>query len=270
MHAPTHALKFALVVWLVLFVAIVVKPIQKQQTQPQTVTQQNKTPTDSSQKAWDWHDSISPQTWSNWALVIVGIAASIYALLTLRAIRRQSDAIIRSERAWVVAELVPICAKSGGEWCRPSGTGSYVALSEDEILNGYHLRHKLRIKNTGRTGATILKFKLGHILLGTEATDIPAEDAIKDIEIFEFDHVLSGNESTEAMDADINKMVGNSIKAVGDSKKIIGFSGLVEYQTVFSDTEVQKARFRYVYIPSTQRLDRVALPKSYEGKKRQV
>ncbi len=64
---------------------------------------------------WDWHEAIAPQSWSNWALVLVGVGGIWAALRTLRAIRRQArsmrrqttilrnnvNALIASERAWV-------------------------------------------------------------------------------------------------------------------------------------------------------------------------
>lgn len=36
-----------------------------------------------------WHDAFAPATWSNWVLVIVGIGATIAALLTWRSIKRE-------------------------------------------------------------------------------------------------------------------------------------------------------------------------------------
>jgi hypothetical protein len=40
--------------------------------------------------ARDWHDAFAPSTWSNWALVIVGVGATIAAIYTLNAIKRQA------------------------------------------------------------------------------------------------------------------------------------------------------------------------------------
>jgi len=40
--------------------------------------------------ARDWHDAFAPSTWSNWALVIVGVGATIAAIYTLHAIKRQA------------------------------------------------------------------------------------------------------------------------------------------------------------------------------------
>jgi hypothetical protein len=41
-------------------------------------------------KASKWQQATAPPTWSNWALVLVGIGATIAALCTLGAIRRQA------------------------------------------------------------------------------------------------------------------------------------------------------------------------------------
>src|SRR5271156_5506567 len=53
----------------------------------------------------------------------------------MKIMQSQADALVNSGRAWVIAELVPICGMFGGDWHRPSGTGGWVGLSEDEIIS---------------------------------------------------------------------------------------------------------------------------------------
>jgi hypothetical protein len=43
-----------------------------------------------------WKEAFDPGTWSNWALVIVGATAGLFAWLTLRKIRRQTDLMNRN------------------------------------------------------------------------------------------------------------------------------------------------------------------------------
>jgi hypothetical protein len=68
---------------------------------------------------WDWHDAFAPSNWSNWTLVVVGVMATWVALSTLKDISEQTraakiaaeaakesaDALINSERAWILASL---------------------------------------------------------------------------------------------------------------------------------------------------------------------
>jgi hypothetical protein len=48
---------------------------------------------------WNYYDAIAPPTWSNWTLVLVGIAATFAALLTLGGIRQQAEIMQRQTRA---------------------------------------------------------------------------------------------------------------------------------------------------------------------------
>jgi hypothetical protein len=44
-------------------------------------------------------------TWATWALVAVGGAGTFAALYTLAAIRRQTESLVTSERAWVMVDI---------------------------------------------------------------------------------------------------------------------------------------------------------------------
>src|SRR5579859_6888843 len=89
--------------------------------------------------------------WSTWALVLVGTAAALLAQRTLSDIRKQTinskiaadsallnaQAVINAERAWVIAELVPLCTKlSDGRWYRRVAD-NWAQLSNEEIMDGY-------------------------------------------------------------------------------------------------------------------------------------
>src|SRR5947209_4981257 len=104
-----------------------------------------------------------------WQTIIGGRSADA-ALLN-------AQAVINSERAWIVAELVPICVKFGNWWHRPVGD-AWAILSDEEILRGHHLNHRLKLTNMGRTPATILTFELEHSTL-TEGIGGPRGETIK-------------------------------------------------------------------------------------------
>src|SRR5271163_4681354 len=129
---------------------------------------------------------LAPANLPNVVLCLVGVGAVLAALFTLGAIKRQSDATIRSERAYIIAELVPICFRVAGQLCRPSGD-SYAPLSQDEILDGYHLSQRLHLTNMGRTPATILTCKIS-------CTDFSGKEAYS-IEVPNVIRAMGGSES---------------------------------------------------------------------------
>jgi hypothetical protein len=51
-----------------------------------------------------WQKAFGPETWSNWALVVVGVGAIVTALITLLAIRDQTKALVESQRPKIAAK----------------------------------------------------------------------------------------------------------------------------------------------------------------------
>lgn len=215
-----------------------------------------------------------------WILVIVGSFTFIVIGWQAWETRRSADAasasanaallnaqaIINSERAWVVVELVPVCAKFGNWWHRPAGNG-WAAMSDEEILNGDHLKHKLKFTNMGRTPAHILGFQIGYSCLLEGVTDLP-EGASGDIVKFHpFDHLLAASASEEVLEPilDVNWYIGSSnsievIRAIKELKRTAVFHGWVRYQHVFSGNDVVEEPFCYCYSHQNMRLNRVVRP----------
>jgi hypothetical protein len=188
----------------------------------------------------------------------------------LKVSQAQADAIMNSERAWVMAELIPICEKfNDGYWRRRVGNG-WTTLSEEEIVKGDYLRHRLKFTNMGKTPAHVLRYHIGYSReVDVTGTDLRMIDTVKHPEIV-FDRLLSGNDSIEVQDVDVSQYIRDSIEAIGDSEAAGILSGWVEYQHVFSDTDVVKIPFLYLYDPSKQRLTRVPLQKSERGEKQSL
>jgi len=66
---------------------------------------------------------------------------------------KSAEVLINSERAWIIAELIPQAVRtSDNHWCRLVGSG-LVSMSTEEVLAGHHLRYKLKLTNMGRTPA---------------------------------------------------------------------------------------------------------------------
>jgi hypothetical protein len=198
-------------------------------------------------------------------LVFIGIGGIWAALRTLGAIQKQVDAMVNADRAWVVAELIPLAAKYGGQWHRFESYGP-VAMSDEEIVNGDHLKHKLRLTNMGRTPAHILRYKIDYSReVDVTGPDLRMVDTPKRPEI-EFDRLLAGDGSVEVGDIDIFQYIRDSILNIGDSKATGILNGWVEYEHMFSDTDILRIPFVYLYVPSDQELRRIPLRKPTKGK----
>jgi len=181
---------------------------------------------------------------------------------------KSAEALINSERAWVMAELVPICVKFGDWWHRPAGS-SWAPLSQEEVLKGDHLKYKLKFTNMGRTPAHILSFQIGYSCLLEDVTDLPEGTSGDLVEAHAFDHLLAASASTEVLEPiiDVNWYINSSdsievIKAIKDLKRTAVFHGWVRYQHVFSNTDVIEEPFCYSYSPQNMRLNKVVRPKT--------
>lgn len=212
--------------------------------------------------ARDWMDRTA---WAFGAiLVVVGIVGVCAAYRTLRviarqttAIEKQAEAMINAERAWVIAELVPICVQVGKWWHRPAGNG-WAALTEEEVLNGDHLKHKLKLTNMGRTPAHILRYRLIYSCLDKGVTSLSGKIAERQDSHRIFDHLLGATDSIEVPEMiHIDKYIFSKIKGIKELDNTAVFHGWVKYQHVFNNSEVVTAPFWYVYKPSTIGLERV-------------
>jgi len=113
--------------------------------QQSTTAQANKTTTqpDNRPHKPPWWDV----TWATWALVAVGIAGTLAAIYTLAAIRRQTESLIRSERAWIMVDI---------EWV--PGYGGIVrnsSLEDGVVVNYTTFPIRIICKNEGNTPAWI-------------------------------------------------------------------------------------------------------------------
>jgi len=188
-------------------------------------------------------------------------------LAQLKVSQKQADALVSSERAWVIAELVPIFAQFGNQWHRPAGNG-WALMSREEVLKGDHLRHKLKLTNMGRTPAHILEYQIGYSReVDKMETGYRMVDTVKRPEI-KFDRLLGGNDSVEIKVVDVAEYIRDSFsfEAISHSGATGIFSGSVKYQHVFSDTDLVEVPFVYLYVPEAQQLRRVPLSRTKKAK----
>jgi hypothetical protein len=127
-------------------------------------------------------DAFAPSTWSNWALVIVGIGAIISALRTLTAIRKQTKHIGRQalsmRRQTTILRASVAAAEKNAESAKITAhalINSERAWVDGEIVNNA----ALRITNYGRTPAYIIKYEIRNGGLIKDAPYSPDELASK-------------------------------------------------------------------------------------------
>ena len=176
----------------------------------------------------------------------------------MKIMQRQADAMVNSERAWVVAELVPQAVKFGDHWCRFVG-GGHASMSTEEILAGHHLRYKLKLTNMGRTPAQLFDFTIRYSCLGEGVTDLPENDGGTHTSYRSFEHLLAGNgEGIEIGEiVDVGLYIRDDLDAIKLLKKTGVIHGSVKYRHMFSNEYDCYADFCYSYTVSQERLSSV-------------
>lgn len=178
---------------------------------------------------------------------------------------RSVSALINSERAWLIVEILPVYRRIDNLWCRPV-KGGLAAVSEYELVHGYHLRHKMKLTNMGRTPAHILRFQIGYSRLPEWATEVPEGSLGDCVEAREFDHALGGADSIEVLEPVIDIFnnrgsTSDQINAVDELRATLVVHGWVEYQHIFDSENSERVDFCYSYSPSAHRLNRIAHPR---------
>jgi hypothetical protein len=88
---------------------------------------------------------------ATWALVAVGIAGSALAFWTLLSIKGQTDALIKSERAWITVEVQ--CTPGAGPWFDTWEQGTEQVVAHVAHRSIFHAR--IMCKNDGKAPAWI-------------------------------------------------------------------------------------------------------------------
>ncbi len=172
---------------------------------------------------------------------------------------KSAEALISSERAWVIAELIPQAARaSDNQWYRFVGD-MRVHMGVEEILAGHHLRYKLKLTNMGRTPAQIFGITLIYTCLGEGIADLRSMGERGAKSYHSVEHLLGGNGQTIEIEELID--VGNYMQDDRDSidqlKKTAVIRGRVKYRHIFSTTDDCFSEFCYVYTVSEERLNSV-------------
>jgi hypothetical protein len=169
------------------------------------------------------------------------------------------EALINSERAWIIAELVPQAVRaSDKEWYRFVGDRR-VHMSLEEILAGHHLRYKLKLTNMGRTPGQIFDFAIRYSCLGEGVKDLPENAGGTQASYRPFEHLLGGDGQTIEIGepiVDVGQYMRENVDAIERLEKTAVIHGSVKYRHMFS-TDDCYADFCYVYTVSEERLSSV-------------
>jgi len=173
---------------------------------------------------------------------------------------KSAEALINSERAWIIAELVSQAVRtSDNHWCRFVGSG-LVSMSTEEVLAGHHLRYKLKLTNMGRTPGQIFDFRIRYSCLGEGVRDLPENDGGTQASYRPFEHLLGGNGQTvEIVEPiiDVGSYMGDDVDAIKRFDKTAVIHGSVKYRHMFSSADDCYADFCYSYTVSQERLSTV-------------
>lgn len=209
--------------------------------------------------ARDWMDKASFLVAA--FLAIVGALGVWAAFKILRAINRQAEimvrqteAMINSERAWVVPELRPHAYQGkDGSWHSQNS----VPFTTEEALAGQHLLYSLKLTNMGRTPAQILGFEVRYACLPEGITDLPQDGGAEFAEVREFHHLLGAEGNSVEIDdpvIDTRLHMNDSWDAIRRLEKTAVVHGSVRYRHIFSTKDDSYAEFCYAYTVSLNRL----------------
>ena len=212
-----------------------------------------------------------------WWLVIVAIPTLPLIWYQVRVTARSAkaaqdsaEALVNSERAWVIAELSPRADQvSDGRFHRRV-RNSWASLSPEEIGAGRHYDHALKLTNMGKTPAHIIRFQINYACLPGKLQNLPEHPRGEPGETFEFDHMVSAGEGVEVVEPRVNtkEHMADSWNEIHNGEKTAIVYGWVDYRHVFSRGTDPDCRTKlyYEYRPSLRRLSKIG---QYSGEQQQ-
>lgn len=209
---------------------------------------------------------VSPENLPNVGLLIAGIFGIWVANRTLTAIRVQTevatlaaqaardsaDALINSERALLVTELVPDAVqREDGTWVK--NDSFRVPLSRDEIIIGAFYQYKVKITNIGKTPAQVLGLEKRYSCLRKGITELPAHSA-NAISKEAMELILRAGQAEILSEFNIREFITPAREEIDSLEKTAVFNGWVRYLAVIDVRKEHFADYCYVYEASRKRL----------------
>lgn len=172
----------------------------------------------------DWKEAFYPGTWANWALALFAAWAGYMALLTLRAIKRQSDIMVNKERARLRIEIFPL----NYDWPETLSLGPSA---------------ELKVSYCGTTEAFIMDSYLYCNI--RESRDAVASGT--DVGIFDLPQVINGTVGIPEQKALIwPSLQGDVLDSVKEGKSFVHLYGFIKYKDIFKND--RETGFYYIWV----------------------
>jgi hypothetical protein len=216
----------------------------------------------SENKTSNWKDAFAPPTWSNWALVLVGLGATIAALLTLSQIRRQArsmryqtthlkNSVIQSRKAADATKASAEAALLGAQAVIDSDRAWLLISQLHSIQTSWKLEQTyyrcfVDFKNFGKTPAKIVALS-AEIQIGN-TRDNPDDPSIYNSRIQSVvpEMVAQGESAPQVADCKI-PITTEQTNGIRDKRYFLWLCGLVRYEDVFRGEPWHETRFCYLW-----------------------
>ncbi len=162
---------------------------------------------------------------------------------------------INSERAWIVAEMIPTATYfKGYGWHRNLPEGKHTKMSEEELIRGAYLIQTVRFTNMGKTPAVITHWSV---------TRIDGRDPLG--EVVDFDQPYHSLAAGAVMD--VRDRFVDVFECAGD-RDFVFFDLTVTYRHVFDSEPVTEDPTVYTFVSGAKKIERMGgIPKRKEKKR---
>jgi hypothetical protein len=218
----------------------------------------SKPPSPAASRTIDWHDAFVPSTWSNWALVVLGIAAIVGAFFTLRAMWTQAG-IMRDQT--IAARDNAASAKANAE---AAGKNIEIFISKErarltvepkklslvpKVLSVYTVDFSVSIFGTTPAFVTesgcVTYFRPLALVGSTDVEPLM-------MPLLSLPKIISPN--IAALDLSTNLYfrsdpveAGGIVKEINEDRLFVEFKGFINYRDVFDNERETKFRFLWKY-----------------------
>jgi hypothetical protein len=183
-------------------------------------------------------------TWSTWGLVIVGLFGTGAAIITLRALNKQTKSIIRSERAWIMVQepeeltTSEVTSQTKGEEQTEHTLASFV----------------LRYRNEGKTPAWITEKRIQFSLVENLPPEPIFDDSSLEFVYPEPEPIGVG----QALSLTVKHIAAEGVHVIGlnsPSGNVPILYGIIKYRDAFEKAD-RETRFGY-QIKTDRRIERI-------------
>lgn len=200
-----------------------------------------------------------------WWLVILGFPTLFFvgwqaweSRKAANASRDSAEALVKSERAWVIADLIPMGYRNNGVWAVKWENGGSRLATTEEVLRGVPLRHRLSFTNMGRSAARIKGYQI-HCGFFDHKRELLRIEHIQYNN--DFERMIAGGGTTGILPEtiDIHQFVSNPAAKVDSFETWMVVLINVTYEHIFTTGEPETALFRFAFDTKDLRMERRAV-----------